>query len=95
MISKSIIAFLSDLVDKSVHPSFSYQASMASTSGSGSKQKKVSKMLVKGVAWRAPNFKLVHVVTKSLDPHGAQSKIPPKVLLINDIGLISNVLFKK
>ena len=42
-------------------------------------------MLVKGVQWKAPNFKLVLVVTESLDSHGAQSKIPPKVLLINDI----------
>ena len=42
-------------------------------------------MLVKGVEWRAPNFKLVPVITESLGPHGAQSQIPPKVLLTNDI----------
>ena len=42
-------------------------------------------MLVKGVKWKAPNFKIVPTVTKSLDPHDAQSQIPPKVLLINDI----------
>ena len=42
-------------------------------------------MLVKGVQWKAPNFKLVPAVTESLDSHGAQSQIPPKVLLINDI----------
>ena len=42
-------------------------------------------MLVKGFEWRVPNFKLVTTVARSLDPHGAQSKIPPKVLLINDI----------
>ena len=42
-------------------------------------------MLVKGVEWRAPNFKLVPVGAESLDPNGAQSQIPPKVLLINDI----------
>ena len=42
-------------------------------------------MLIKGVEWKAPNFKSVPTIAKSLDPHGAQSKIPPKVLLINDI----------
>ena len=58
---------------------------MASTSGSGSKQRKGFEMLVKGVEWKAPNFKLVPTIAESLDPHGAQSQIPPKVLLINDI----------
>ena len=42
-------------------------------------------MLVKGVEWKAPNFKIVPAVAESLDPNGAQSQIPPKVLLINDI----------
>ena len=42
-------------------------------------------MLVKGVEWKAPNFKIVPAIAKSLDPHGAQSQIPPKVLLINEI----------
>ena len=42
-------------------------------------------MLVKGVEWKAPNFKFVPTIAESLDPHGAQSQIPPKVLLINDI----------
>ena len=42
-------------------------------------------MLVKGVEWKAPNFKLVLAVAKTLDPYGAQSQIPPKVLLINNI----------
>ena len=42
-------------------------------------------MLVKGVEWKAPNFKLVPTIAKSLDPNGAQSQTPPKVLLINDI----------
>ena len=42
-------------------------------------------MLVKGVEWKAPNFKIVPAVSKSLDLYGAQSQIPPKVLLINDI----------
>ena len=58
---------------------------MTSTSGSERKQKKGSEMLVKGVKWKAPNFKSVPAITKSLDPHGAQSQISPKVLLINDI----------
>ena len=42
-------------------------------------------MLVKGVEWKAPNFKIVPAIAESLDPHGVQSQIPPKVLLINDI----------
>ena len=42
-------------------------------------------MLVKGVEWRAPNFKIVPGIVESLDPFGAQLKIPPKVLLTNDI----------
>ena len=42
-------------------------------------------MLVKGVEWKAPNFKLVLAIAESLDPNGAQSQTPPKVLLINDI----------
>ena len=58
---------------------------MASTSGSGSKQKWGSEILVKGVEWKAPNFKLIPTIAKSLDSQGAQSQIPPKVLLVNDI----------
>ncbi|GLJ37737.1 hypothetical protein SUGI_0766750 [Cryptomeria japonica] len=59
---------------------------MTSTSTtSRSKAKKTSNMLVKGVEWTAPNFKLVPVIAESLDPSGAQSRIPSKVLLINDI----------
>ena len=42
-------------------------------------------MLIKGVEWKAPNFKLVPAIVKTLDPHGAQSQNPPKVLLINNI----------
>ena len=42
-------------------------------------------MLVKGVEWKTPNFKLVPTVIESLNPNEAQSQIPPKVLLINDI----------
>ena len=42
-------------------------------------------MLVKGVEWKAPNFKIVPAVAESLDPNGAQSQIPPKILLVNDI----------
>ena len=59
---------------------------MASTSGSGRKQKKGSKILVKGVEWKAPNFKIVPTIAESLDPYSAQSQILPKALLINDIG---------
>ena len=62
-----------------------YQATMASGSSSSSKAKRGSKMLVKGVGLKAPNFKLVPAIAESLDPNGAQLKIPPKVLLINDI----------
>ena len=65
--------------------SFTYQTLMASTSGRSTKPKKGSKMLVKGFEWKAPNFKLVLAIAESLDPYGAQLKIPPKVLLINDI----------
>ena len=42
-------------------------------------------MLVKGVEWKTPNFKIVPAIAESLDSYGAQSQIPPKVLLINDI----------
>ena len=56
------------------------------TSGSSSsKTKRSSKMLVRGVEWKLPNFKLVPAIAESLDPDGAQSRIAPKVLLINDI----------
>ncbi|GLJ59813.1 hypothetical protein SUGI_1524060 [Cryptomeria japonica] len=52
---------------------------MTSTSTtSRSKAKKTSNMLVKGVKWTAPNFKLVPAITESLDPSGAQSRIPSK-----------------
>lgn len=42
-------------------------------------------MLVKGVEWKAPNFKLVPSISETLDPNRAQSQIPPKVLIINEI----------
>lgn len=42
-------------------------------------------MLVKGVEWKAMNFKLVPAVAEALYPNGAQFQIPPKILLINDI----------
>ncbi|GLJ39213.1 hypothetical protein SUGI_0799970 [Cryptomeria japonica] len=59
---------------------------MTSTSTtSRRKAKKTSNMLVKGVKWTVPNFKLVPAIAESLDPSGAQSRIPSKVLLINDI----------
>ena len=57
---------------------------MASGSGS-SKTKKGSEMLVRGVEWKASNFKLASAIVESLDPNGALSQIPPKVLLMNDI----------
>ena len=58
---------------------------MASASTSSSKMKRGSEMLVKGVEWKAPSFKIVPAIVESLDPNGAQSQIPRKVLLINDI----------
>ena len=42
-------------------------------------------MLVKCVEWKALNFKLVPAIAESLDPRGAQSQIPPKIILINHI----------
>ena len=42
-------------------------------------------MLIWGVEWKAPNFKLVPTVAENLDLSKAQSQIPLKVLLINDI----------
>ncbi|GLJ43293.1 hypothetical protein SUGI_0899010 [Cryptomeria japonica] len=55
---------------------------MTSTSTtSRSKAKKTSNMLVKGVKWTAPNFKLVPAITESLDPSGAQSRIPSKAAI--------------
>ena len=83
-ISKSKRAFSSDLARN--HSCFHIkQEVMASTSRSVRKHKKGSEMLVKGVEWRAPNFKLVLAIAEALDSQGAQSQIPPKVLLINDI----------
>lgn len=58
---------------------------MASRSGISRKTKRGSKMLVKGMEWKVPNFKLVLAVVESLNLNGVQSIIPPKVLLINDI----------
>ena len=46
---------------------------MVSTSGSSDKVKKGSEMLVKGVEWKVPNFKLVLAIVESLDTHEAQS----------------------
>ncbi|GLJ28980.1 hypothetical protein SUGI_0571960 [Cryptomeria japonica] len=55
---------------------------MTSTSTtSRSKAKKTSNMLVKGVKWIAPNFKLVPAIAESLDPSGAQSRIPSKAAI--------------
>ena len=52
---------------------------------SSNKVKKGLDMLVRGVEWKAPNFKLASAVAENLDPSQAQTQIPPKVLLINDI----------
>ncbi|GLJ47518.1 hypothetical protein SUGI_1003390 [Cryptomeria japonica] len=55
---------------------------MTSTSTtSRSKAKKTSNMLVKGVKWTAPNFKLVPAIAESLDSSGAQSRIPSKAAI--------------
>ena len=35
--------------------------------------------------WKALDFKLSLAIAKVLDPTGAQSQIPSKVLLVNDI----------
>ena len=42
-------------------------------------------MMVHGVEWKAPNFKLTPLISKTLDPNGVQFQIPPKVLPIYDI----------
>ena len=42
-------------------------------------------MLVRGVEWKMLDFKLAPTVAKALDPSRAQSQIPPKVLLVNNI----------
>ncbi|GLJ17629.1 hypothetical protein SUGI_0306990 [Cryptomeria japonica] len=58
------------------------ELAMTSTSTtSRSKAKKTSNMLVKGVKWTAPNFKLVLAIAESLDPSGAQSRIPSKAAI--------------
>ncbi|GLJ40473.1 hypothetical protein SUGI_0834030 [Cryptomeria japonica] len=60
----------------------SFHSAMTSTSTtSRSKAKKTSNMLVKGVEWTAPNFKLVPAIAESLDPSGAQSRIPSKAAI--------------
>ena len=46
---------------------------------SSSKAKKGSKMLIRGVDIKAPNFKLSPAIAEALDPTGVQSKIIPKV----------------
>lgn len=51
---------------------------------SSTKVKKGLEMLVHG-EWKASDFKLMPVVAETLDLSGAQSQIPPKVLLVNDI----------
>ena len=60
----------------------SYQVKMTLSSN---KVKKGLDILVRGVEWKAPDFKLAPVVAETLGPRRPQSQIPPKVLLINDI----------
>ena len=55
---------------------------MASNS---SKVKQGSNKLFCGVEWKILDFKLTPTIAKTLDPSGAKSQIPSKVLLINDI----------
>ena len=52
---------------------------------SSRKEKKGLDILIHGVEWKALDLKLTPIVAKTLDLSGEQSKIPPKVLLINDI----------
>ena len=54
-------------------------------SSSSNKAKKGLEMLVQGVKWKPPDFKLVPAIMGNLDPNGGQLQISPKVLLINDI----------
>ena len=42
-------------------------------------------MLIQGVEWKALDFKLTLIVLETLNLIGAQSHIPPKVLLVNDM----------
>ncbi|GLJ10090.1 hypothetical protein SUGI_0121890 [Cryptomeria japonica] len=58
------------------------ELAMTSTSTtSRSKVKKTSNMLVKGVKWIALTFKLIPAIAESLDPSGAQSRIPSKAAI--------------
>ena len=52
---------------------------------SSSKAKKGSEMLVCGIEWKAPDFKLSPTITERIDPTKVQSRILSKVLLINEI----------
>ena len=54
-------------------------------SSNSKKAKKGSEMLVQGVEWKVPAFKLMPMIVETLDPSEAQSQILPMVLLINDI----------
>ena len=45
--------------------------------------------------WKVPNFKLVPRIAEALDLNGAQSQIPSKVLLINDIHTHFNCSIQK
>ena len=62
-----------------------FETLLSKMAATNSKVKKGSDMLVRGVDWKAPDFKLSLAITETLDPVGAQLQIPPKVLFINDI----------
>ena len=68
---KSFKVFSSEFVLRLLKNPLSYQAKMVSTSGSSIKVKKGSEMLVKGVEWKAPNFKLMPTIVENLDLSGA------------------------
>ncbi len=72
---------LSELLSKLSNSLKPYRVKMVATS---SKVKQGSDMLVHGVELKAPDFKLTPVIPKTLDPSGAQSQIPSKILLINN-----------
>ena len=52
---------------------------------SSSKNKKGLEILVHGTKWKVSDFKLTPTIIENVDPTRAQSWIPAKVFLINDI----------
>ena len=83
-IAEAIKWFLEKIVVKSLKFSITYRVAMEASSSSR-KAKIGLEMLVWGVEWKLLDFKLVPAIMETLDPNGAQSQIPPKVLLINNI----------